>query len=84
MARYQVVENSFINGRYYNAKQAAELGLEPLFVDYDGDPGPNLKPADEDAKKKASKIKELIAKDAKRLSKAADGVEDAAELAASA
>lgn len=82
MPRYQVVENSFINGVFYNAKQALDQGTGPLYVEYDGIPGPNLKAVDDEGKKQAAKFKATAAADAKRLSKAADGIEDAAELAA--
>ena len=52
MAKYRVLEKSFINGDIH------EAGTE---VDYDGLPGANLEPLDDDAKAAAVKAAEVIA-----------------------
>lgn len=73
MARYQVVQKSFINGVFYNPDIDPS---SPVFVEYDGIPGPNLKPVDEEGTKAKAKFKETTKQDAARLAKAAEGVED--------
>lgn len=54
MARYQVLKKSFINGRIHDPEEAKE----PIYIEYEGQPGSNLKPMDDDARKAAAAAKE--------------------------
>lgn len=66
MPKYEVVERSFIDGRVFMPGDK---------IDFDGVPARNLKPLDEKGKAAQGKLKETVAKDAKRLAVVADGGE---------
>jgi hypothetical protein len=51
MARYEVLQKSFINGVIY---YPAEPGAPAVVVEYDGFPGDNLKPMDAEGKSAAA------------------------------
>jgi hypothetical protein len=49
MAQYKVLERSFINNMAYD---------EGAIIEFDGEPGDNLEPVDEPAKKAVKTVKE--------------------------
>ncbi len=81
LIKYQVIEKSFIVDRFYDPAANPD---EPLYVELPDTvvPGPNLKAIDDKGKAAKAKFKELCKADAKRMSLAADGVENLAEVMA--
>lgn len=74
MAKYQVLEKSFIGGVYHDPEHPKHNG-QPLIIEFDGIPAANLKPIDEEGKKAAAKLPESNKKDEKRFALAAAGGE---------
>lgn len=79
MPRFQVIKKSFIDGIYHNPDEAKE----PIFIEFDGIPGSNLKPADDRAKKFAEAAPRLSHETVRKRLKAAAEAEnpDLAEAA---